>query len=72
MAICLINQSQANGKNAAGHYYWLTMPGESHNNLIIKVVFKRQIQNIAGLILSLRPADERRRYKVTTSLIGRA
>ena len=24
----------------------------------------------AGLILGLRPANERRRYKVTTSLIG--
>ena len=26
---------------------------------------------IAGLILGLRPANERRRYFVTTSLIGR-
>ena len=31
---------------------------------------KKQSINHAGLILGLRPANERRRYKVTPSLIG--
>ena len=30
----------------------------------------RRINNVAGLILGLHPANERRRYKVTPSLIG--
>ena len=29
-----------------------------------------QLQDASGLILGLRPANERRRYFVTTSLIG--
>ena len=30
----------------------------------------RQVQNISGLILGLRPANDRRSYIVTMSLIG--
>ena len=34
------------------------------------VVINIRPLDIAGLILGLRPANERRRYSVTTSLIG--
>ena len=36
----------------------------------LKVIFWFQVDFISGLILSLHPANERRRYFITISLIG--
>ena len=36
----------------------------------IRVMYNQQLRELAGLILSVCPANERRHYKVTPSLIG--
>ena len=41
----------------------------SHNLFPAEAMCERKINRIAGLILGLGPANERRRYFVTTSLI---
>ena len=38
--------------------------------VIVLLYIPRWLYHNAGLILDLRPANERRRYKVTPSLIG--
>ena len=45
----------------------ITLTVNALQQLNLKVII---IQQTTGLILGLRPANERRRYKVTPSLIG--
>ena len=42
---------------------------EQHNRINANLLHKSWDLYLAGLILGLRPANERRRYKVTPSLI---
>ena len=39
-------------------------------NIYARTILMSEQHVISGLILGLRPANERRRYKVTSSLIG--
>ena len=42
----------------------------SIHTIAIQVLCISNIRNVHGAVLGLRPANERRRYFVTTSLIG--
>ena len=56
------------GANCWDHYPGTLSPlSRDYNSLEYRV---KEMESIAGLVLGLHPANERRRYKVTPSVIG--
>ena len=66
--------------NAVSHLLGANLESALRRVVISKIFYslsaleivKMNLKHISGLILGLRPANERRRYFVTTSLIGLA